>query len=182
MLIAPSIAEVKIGDMVFNSHGDKMIQPGEYAVEVSADGFETKTGRLVAKADETVELNLYLEPNTDATLNWYDEHAEDALVVGEIQNAEMMKKTAELLKKQPVLSKLPLTVEYFSDNYANYIKYIISYTLDDSKAGFHLIMKDYTGEGVGAAIKKLNELGMDTVGLEFEYENLENQTLRAKAK
>ena len=182
IMVAPSIAKVKVGEMEFSNFGTVKIQPGEYEVEVSADGFESKTGKLTAKADKTVDLNLYLEPSTEATASWYDEHEDDALILGEIKNAQMVKKTEKLLEKEPALKELPLTVEYYSDDYSRYKKYIISYELDDTAQGFHLIMKDYTGEGVGAAINKLNELGMKTVGLEIKYENLENESLKYRAK
>ena len=182
IMVAPSIAKVRIGEMNFSASETIKIQPGEYVVEISADGFETKTGKLVAEADKNVDLNLYLEPSSDATANWYDEHASDALIVGEIKNKEMLKETTKLYEKYPVLKQLPLTVEYFSDDYSKYVKYVISYEIDDSENGFHLIMKDYTGEGVGAAITKLGEMGMDTVGLEIEYEDLRQQDLNYRAE
>ena len=182
IMVAPSIAKVRIGEMIFSASETTKIQPGEYAVEISADGFETKTGKLVAEADKNVELNLYLEPSSDVTANWYDEHASDALIVGEIKNKEILKETTKLYDKYPVLKQLPLTVEYFSDDYSKYTKYVISYEIDDSENGFHLIMKDYTGEGVGVAITKLAEMGMDVVGLGIDYEDLSQQDLNYRAE
>ena len=182
IMVAPSIATVKIGDNEYPVSGEFAMQPGEYVVEVSAEGFATKTGKLTMKDGETVDLNLYLESNSESTKNWYEENEGDSLVVGEIQNAEEMKKVNALLEKEPVLSELPVTVEYYSDDYSEYTKYTISYALDDSERGFYLIMKDYTGAKVGALIRTLTEMGMDTVGLEVKYEDLSGEGLGARAE
>ncbi|MBO7657399.1 hypothetical protein J6S55_02060 [Candidatus Saccharibacteria bacterium] len=109
--------------------------------------------------------------------------ADEGLMVGEIQNAEVLEKVRVVLEKEPVLSKLPLTVEFYTDDYSSYTKYTISYAFDFSKdRGFYLIMKDYTGAGIGAALRKLNEMGMDTIGLELKYENLEDESLSPRAE
>ena len=182
IVVAPSIAKVKIGDREFSSSEEINIQPGEYAVSVSADGFETKTGQLVAKADETSNVHLYLVSSRSDTANWYDEHESDALIMGEIKSWERLKEIDALIEKEPVLGQLPLTVEYYTENHAEHVKYIISFELDDSSRGFYLIMKDYTGEGKEAALKKLSELGMDTKSLKLEYQDFTEDRLNYRAE
>lgn len=183
IMVAPSIAKVKIDDMEFSSTANMVkMQPGEYRVEVSAEGFDTKTGKLILKADETGDVRLYLESNDESTKDWYDTHAGDALVVGEIQNEETLKALNALIEKEPVIANLPLTVEYYANNYSTYTKYVISYALNDSDRGFYLIVKDYTGAGMASALDKLAEMGMDTIGLELKYENLEDESLSPRAE
>lgn len=182
VMVAPSIATVKIGDNTYSAFGEHSLQPGEYTVEVSADGFETKTGKLVMKADETVKLNLYLDSNSPETADWYEKNSGDALIVGEIQNNEMLEKVDEIMQREPVLSSLPLTVEYYSDDLSEYTKYVLSYAVNDSERGFYLIMKDYTNVGMMTGIRKLEEMGMSTVGVELKYENLSDDSLSAKAE
>ena len=182
VMVAPSIATVKIGDNTYNAFGEHSLQPGEYTVEVSADGFETKTGKLVAQADQTVKLNLYLDSNSPETADWYEKNSGDALIVGEIQNNEMLEKVDEIMQREPVLSSLPLTVEYYSDDLSEYTKYVLSYAVNDSERGFYLIMKDYTNVGMMTGIRKLEEMGMSTVGVELKYENLSDDSLSAKAE
>lgn len=177
IMVAPSTAVVKIGDNEYPVSGEFSMQPGEYVVEVSADGFATKTGKLTMKDGETVDLRLFLESNNESTAKWYEENAGDALIVGEIKNAEEMKKVNALLEKEPALKDFPVTVEYFSDDYSEYTKYTISYALDDSERGFYLIMKDYTGVGMLGLIKTLTDMGMNTVGLEVKYEDLTGDKL-----
>lgn len=182
IMVVPAIAEVKIGDSVYKSFETVNVQPGEYNVEVSAEGFAKKTGKLVAKAGETADVKLYLESNSTDTKNWYSEHPEDALIMGEIINSEMLDKTDELLTSEPALSKLPQTFEYYSDNYSKYTKYMISYAQDNSSRGFYLILKDYTGEGVEFGLNKIAEMGMDTTGVRIDYQNLSSDGLNYRAE
>lgn len=110
---------------------------------------------------------------------------EDGLLKGETLNDEELKKLNALLTKEPVLSKLPLTVEYFSDDFSDYVKYILSYEMDDSaesERGFYLIMKDYTGEGIDVGVAKLNEMGMETEGLRLDYIDLTSEMEQGHAE
>ena len=182
ILVAPSIAKVKIGEAEFSSSEEIKIQPGEYEVLIFAEGFKNKTGRLVAKADETANLHVYLESSSENTKNWYEEHDGDALIMGEIKSAERLDELNKFLEKEPVLKNLPLTVEYYADNYSKYVKYIISYELDNSERGFYLIMKDYTGEGSETAFLKLKEMGLDLTGLKLEYQDLAQERLNFRAE
>ena len=182
IMVAPMISKVKLGDMEFPPSGNFKMKPGEYTVEIEAEGFETKTGKISLKADTKSELSLYLISNSESTANWYETHAGDALIVGEIENAEALKRVNALLEKEPVLKQLPVTVEYYSGDYSEYTKYIISYGLDDSNRGFYFIMKDYTNAGVSSAISKLTEMGMDMTGVELRYEDLSGDSLGGHAE
>lgn len=109
--------------------------------------------------------------------------ADEGLVVGEIQNAETLKKVREVLDREPVLADLPLTVEFYADNLSEYTKYTISYAFDfNEERGFYLIMEDYTGAGMGAALRKLAEMGMETVGLRLEYKDLSSDSLSPRGE
>ncbi|MBR3169601.1 hypothetical protein IKF23_04190 [Candidatus Saccharibacteria bacterium] len=105
----------------------------------------------------------------------------DELITGEIKNREMLQKINNLFEKEPALKDLPTVVEYFSDDYSDYTKYILTYVFDDSERGFYIIMKDYTGEGADVGINKLKEIGIDVSGLRFEYENLIDNNLNYRA-
>lgn len=109
--------------------------------------------------------------------------ADKALIEGEEMNAETLAKWNALVEKEPVLAALPLTVEYYADDYSAYTKYILSYGLDfESERGFYLIMKDYTNAGMFAGISKLTEMGMNTVGVELRYEDLSGESLSPRAE
>ena len=106
---------------------------------------------------------------------------DDEIIRGDLSSEEAVKRVNELKEKEPVIAELPLVVEFYSDDYSSYTKYILSYGLDDSDRGFYLIMKDYTGVGMFTGINKLNEMGMHTEGLELRYEDLTEDALNFRA-
>lgn len=106
---------------------------------------------------------------------------EDAVFKGEALNAEMVEKIKKLVDENPVLGELPLTVEYYSDDFSSYTKYILNYELDNSERGFVIIMKDYTGEGTDVGFDKLREMGLDLTNVKMVYEDLTEDTLNFRA-
>lgn len=166
--VTPTIAKVKIGDRVFEPMGTYKIQPGEYLVEVSADGFETKTGSLVAAENESVDIQMFLEP-TEENTHWYDEHPEDALILGEVKNYYAMKAVQELVADNPILSQLPIEIDYYTSNYAKRVKYTISYRLNAENDGFAITITDYTGGNYESALSRLKTYGVDADDYKIEY-------------
>ena len=172
VMVAPSVAKVRVGEHEFGAMGEYTVEPGEYAVEVSAEGFVSKTGRLVVREGATVEVALFLEP-LEGNASWYDEHPGDALVKGEVLNAETLKLVDEVLARTPSLAELPWTVEYFAEGYADYVKYVISYeydfeSLEAGGAGYRLVVKDYTGGNYERAMEWVRKRGLSEVGLTYE--------------
>ena len=174
ILVAPSIAKVKVGGKVLGSYGSFKMQPGEYTVEVSADGFETKTSEIVAVADKTVNVRVYLMP-TDESSNWYEEHEHDALILGEIKNEEALDALQKLKDDNPILSQLPMEVDYFTDNYSQRVWYTLSYVLNDDISGFVITITDYSGGNREAGMKRLKNLGADLDKYEVEYRDASMQ-------
>ena len=106
---------------------------------------------------------------------------EDAVFKGETLNWEMVQEIQKLTAENPVLSELPLTVEYYSDDFSEYTKYILTYELDNSERGFVILMKDYTGVGTDVGFDKLREMGLDLNGVKMVYENLTEDALNFRA-
>ena len=106
---------------------------------------------------------------------------EDSVFKGEALNQETVEKINKLVEENPTLSNLPLTVEYYSEDWSSYTKYILSYELDNSERGFVLIMKDYTGEGEEAGFNTLRDMGLNLDGLKMVYENLTEDSLNYRA-
>ena len=172
VMVAPSVAKVKVGESEFSAMGEYAVVPGEYEVTVTAEGFLPKTGRLVVGEGATVSVSLYLEP-VSGNESWYDEHPGDALVKGEILNNATLGQVEEILESAPVLAELPRTVEYFSEGYGDYVKYVISYeydfeSLEAGGAGYRLVVKDYTGGNYERAMEWVRERGLSEAGLTYE--------------
>lgn len=114
--VTPSIATVRVGDYEFAAVGEYRVPAGEYEVEVFAEGFETKTGRLVAVPDETVEVRLFLTP-TVGNEDWYEKHPGDALVLGDLRNDAAILEFEALKAEQPILKYVPYKAFNYSLNY-----------------------------------------------------------------
>ena len=172
--VAPSTAKVMVGNEELGTMGEYVVRPGEYEVVVSAEGFESKTGRLVVRDGTSATVALYLEP-VAGNEGWYDEHPGEALIKGEILNAETLSRVEEIMAREPVLSKLPRTVEYFTEGYSDYVKYVITYEYDfGTPAGYRVVVKDYTGGNEGEAREWLAEQGATG---EVRYEDLTGERL-----
>ncbi|MBQ9018107.1 hypothetical protein IJ118_03570 [Candidatus Saccharibacteria bacterium] len=149
--VTPSIATVKIGEQSFANVGQYKIAPGEYVVEVSADGFITKTGRLNAAADEVAEVMMYLEPTAENS-DWYETHPEDGLVMGDIKSQMALVRREELREKYPIL------------NYVPYILYTygIDYEIECAENGGGVCLMIDAGVGLrDAAVQYLQRTGVD---------------------
>lgn len=174
VMVAPGVARVVIGGEEYGSLGEYEIRPGEYEVEVSAEGFVTKTGKLTVGQGGTMEVMLFLVPE-EGNEGWYDQHPGDALIKGEILNGQTLGEVRDILAKAPVLSELPRTVEYFTEGYGDYVKYVITYEYDlETSAGYRVIVKDYTGGNEERAKAWLSERGATG---EVVYEDLTGERL-----
>ena len=180
--VAPSVAKVMISGREDGAVGTYKMAPGEYEVEITAEGFKSKSGKLVAKANESVSVQLYLEPE-DSDSDWYKTHPEDALVMGEVKNAETVKTLEALGEKYPILGELPYRVEYYTKDYSNKIQYTVTYELKDGDAGFVIVIKDYMGNGRELALSWLNERGVSEAGgYVIRYVDMSGEGLGASAK
>lgn len=177
--IAPSIATVKIDGKEYDAIGTYKMPPGEYDVEISADGFQTKTQKLMALDDETTSLLAYLDP-TDENSDWYDTHEEDALIMGEAKNARTIEVVQKLAEDNPILSKLPYVVEYYTNDYGTKYQYTISYELIDGDSKFKIMIKDYMGNGRDLAMKWLHENASEKALSNVEYIDLSDDGLSAR--
>ena len=124
VVVSPSIARIKVGDKEYDLTGEIKLKPGEYEMEVYADGFISKKGKLTAVEDETFDLALYLEPTAEND-DWYETHPWDATVRGDIANNAEIKKYYDLKNVEPILEYVPY----------NTFKYSISYEEDCAENG-----------------------------------------------
>lgn len=176
IMVVPSIAKVKIGESEYKTIEECKMKPGTYKVEVSAEGFKTKTGEVTFAEGETTRVHLYLLPE-DPNNDWYDKHPDEKLVYGEIGSAEAREKLEKLKEENPILGKLPLEIDYFTAGYAKRVRYTISYEANEDYTDFTILITDYTGGNRQAALDKLTARGADVSKLKIEYkEELEEDS------
>lgn len=117
VVVSPSTAKIKIGDKEYNtSVGEIKLKPGEYEVEVFADGFVTKKGKMTLVEDGTFNFALYLDP-TDDNADWYEDHPWDATARGDIINNTEIQNYYDLKEVEPILDYVPYNAYNYSIGY-----------------------------------------------------------------
>lgn len=175
IVVAPSIAKVKIDGGEYNSTGEFRIKPGEYEAEIYADGFISKSVNITAVKDETVNLYEYLDP-TDENANWYNEHDSDADTRSAIILVKADEANRKLAEENPIINVLPVEIEYYADNYSSYVKYNLRYEVNE-KGEITIIIDDYSGGNKELALKKLKTLQPDYEKYTIKYNDKTNERL-----
>lgn len=171
IIVAPSIAKVKIGDNNYEAYSEIRLRPGDYVVEISAEGFKAKTGELKAAENETTDIRVYLEPE-EGNENYYAENPMEATILGDLKAAETMKQIEKLAGENPILNSLPIEIDYYTKDYAKRVKYTITYALNDDNTSFTIIIMDYTGGNYEDALSKIKARGFEPKNYMIEYKDL----------
>lgn len=78
-----------------------------------------------------------------------------------------------LIPKYPIVKDLPTQVEFFSDNYSNYVQYTINYSYTDGN--FSLIIDDESGNSHDIALRKIRDLGYNPDDYKIVYNNISSE-------
>lgn len=116
--VAPYNATVKINNKEYST-GTHKIDPGEYKVVVSADGFETKELDLKVKSGAIASVVTYLV-NKEEGMKYYerDRHDLALLQTMDTENDERLKEFLDYYdKKLEVVNVLPMDVSYNDPTY-----------------------------------------------------------------
>jgi len=105
VLVAPESARVIINGKEY-SNGTYKIEPGNFTVTITKDGFNGYQESFSLSAGQTKDLAVYLT-QTDGGYDWYLNHPSDDLIMTRIGDKQASDKSAEMLAKYPILSVLP---------------------------------------------------------------------------
>lgn len=80
-------------------------------------------------------------------------------------------------KKYPLLTKLPIRVEYYVDGYGAHVKYNIysHLTGEGENESFSVLIEDYTGGNYEPALERIRNLGFNPDYYEIEYKDLSEE-------
>lgn len=105
VLVAPISASVKINGRGYGN-GLHKVEPGDFTVIITKDGFESYEESFSLAAGETKDLAVYLM-QLDGGYGWYLAHPEDDMVMTGVGDKKASAKAAEMLAKYPILNILP---------------------------------------------------------------------------
>ena len=179
--VAPTEAKVLLNGKEYSSEGEHKIKPGEYNVEIRADGFISKFEDFTVKEGDTKTIMLFLEPE-DGNPNWFYDNPRDSLIVGAVKDAYTLDAINQLREENPILNDLPIDIDFYTSDYSKKISYTISYELSVDKTSFKITIDDKTGGNYEAAISKIRDLGYEPSGSEIVYNDISDQYKNYRAE
>ncbi len=147
-------ALVRSGTAEYNYDEGTLVYYGNFVVDIEAVRQSYRVQFEWSKKSENKNIGGYpiaimcLEKDLRI---YEDQNCQDAFS-GEIDN---------LMEENPILEQLPIEVDYYTAGYAKRVWYKISYVLDDTEAGFSIVITDYTGGNHQNALDKLTARSVD---------------------
>jgi len=107
ILVAPSSSKILINGKKY-TNGTYQIEPGEYKVEITKDGFKSYSGGISAQKNNLSKLSRALLQN-DGSYSWYLDHQDDDLILSAITGEKSNNFERNLVIKYPILQYIPYT-------------------------------------------------------------------------
>ena len=171
LLVAPTESNIIINGKHYHN-GTHYLLPGTYTVDISMDGFTSKTFDISISVGTTTSLHTYLVQD-DGSMSWYDSHPEDLSILTTIGDTEAIKKSQEYADKYPVIDAMPIIYAQYSDNYQTYTEFRIDGgSFSGCKKDFCLKITDTTGGNMDNALRMIREAGYNPDDYEILYEYL----------
>ncbi len=113
---APFIAEVKLNDNEINNNSDVYLEPGEYMVHVSLEGFEPLEQTVVIDEENDI-IYGNITAQTEEANKIANEHINDYYAV-EAYASQIISKEGEKARKEwPIITVLPITNSLYKIGY-----------------------------------------------------------------
>ncbi|MBR6532312.1 hypothetical protein IKT64_00870 [Candidatus Saccharibacteria bacterium] len=174
IMVAPASSKIEIDGKTYEN-GSYEIRDGKHKAIISKEGFTTQEIEFIARANEMARVETYLIQN-DGGEDWYETHPEDDGIRWFVVESQSQERTNALYDKNPILNKLPITVEYYSKNYTSHTKYEITAKINDDYSAFTIEISDYTGGNQDNALDKIREAGFNPDNYTINYHDYSKDT------
>lgn len=169
LLVAPSFAQVKINDQTYANKVSSSFEPGDYTVEISAEGFQTKQETISLRQGETTQLYTYLIPE-DGDMSWYANHSSEDMLLTSIGSRNATIKSTTYLADFPISAILPIEVVEVDPNTYDWVEYRIDGgKFDQCHREFCIKITDTTGGNHDAALEQIRAKGYNPDDYEIIY-------------
>ena len=168
-MIAPSSATITLNDTEYQSAKDYKIKPGEYHLLIEKEGFNSYQETITPTEDDVININVSLEvlPGNE---DYYKLHPDEAYALETIWTNQMTAGSDLVYESSPIVSILPINVEYYIQN-KQYVHYQISFRIDDPE-NVVILIDDYTGQNYDAALERIRTEGFNPEDYSIEYRDL----------
>ena len=168
-MIAPSSATITLDNQSFKSGSYYNYYPGEYHLTISREGFATYESDITLLEGDTFELSYALDilPGNE---DFYQTHPDEGYALETIWTDEMIVGSSIVEENNPLLSILPINVEYYIQG-ARYVHYQISFRIDNPE-NVVIGINDYSGGNQDLALDRIRSEGYDPEDYVIEYQDL----------
>lgn len=169
--VAPSDAIVTLNGATHGNLELVKLFPGNYHVEISREGMQTKTLDISLSSGDYYRLREYLLDD-DSSMDYYYNHSDEVINLENISDdPQVTKFVTNYNQAISIMDLLPYTYDAYSDNYTNYTWYEIDEDpRSDCPKVLCLKIIDKTGGNEQNAIKRILELGYNPDDYELTYE------------
>lgn len=165
-MVAPSSAQITLDDKVFQSAETYNISPGQYSLVIKKDGFSPYQKTITLEEEDILNINIALE-TLPGNEDYYEKYPEEAYALETIWANQMMSSGEAILDKAPLISILPIEVEYYIQG-KQYVHYQIAFKVESSNQ-VTIIINDYTGGNYDSALERIRAEGYDPKDYSIEY-------------
>lgn len=143
---------------------EKNLYSGNFVVDINS----IKQSYFISFYWSDDENNTYLSGNTvnisclSKELSIYDFNCKDS-----------QSKYNKILEKNPIINSLPIDVEYYSNNYNSYTKYLITYS--ENSDNIVINIEDYTGNNYEKALQSIKDRGYNPEDYHINYMDLSSK-------
>lgn len=106
ILVAPNGTTLKLNGKGIKV-GKHKVRPGKYTLSVSKKGFNSESLEVEIKDKENRFVGTILQPNSDTTANWYNNHRDDARLAESVTAQIGDQYIKDAIANNPLLAELP---------------------------------------------------------------------------
>lgn len=165
VLLVPSDTKLTVNGAQLHP-GTAYLAPGQYEVVASRGGFKTETKKITITRQNTLTIDLALDPVSSAAVKWAKDNQQLYLDAEGRQGVRKSQEGETFSKLNPITSVIP---------YKNLI-YTIGYRSDKSDpSGNSIIIEIDAMSGYrNAAVNKIRDLGYDPTRFKIQFRDYES--------
>lgn len=165
--VAPKDSKIILNNKEVKS-GLKRVKPGQYTVIFRRAGFSDNRQDVQVGKNDSKYVGSALNPNSQNTNAWYDQHPDDAKVAEGISSKSFDRVTSDQRRKMPLLQFLPHEERYFS------IYSGASKKFPDDPTSVALYVRSYDAQDRRLAMQWIESNGANPTDFEIIFMDIPN--------
>ncbi len=159
--IAPSDSKILVGDKVARPGDTVRVEPGNYMVIVTRDGFFSYAEEVNLENGDSKMILAALDSSDESTADWYLNHPEDDSIASGAASAKYFEESEEYVREYPIVDVLPIIEDFYRIDYG---------FCQQTDGDFCIIITALAGARSRAANRLMGLSGYDAAQYKIEYQ------------